>query len=40
MITTAIAAEPVATCAGDAILPDHLSWSGIQTYSQRPRKFH
>jgi len=40
MNTTAIAAEPVATCAGAAILPDHLSWSGVQTYSQCPRKFH
>jgi len=40
MNTTATAAEPVATCAGAAVLPDHLSWSGIQTYSQCPRKFH
>ncbi|MGD0093856.1 MAG: PD-(D/E)XK nuclease family protein [Planctomycetota bacterium] len=37
-MNTAIA-EPVATCAGSAVMPDHLSWSGIQTYSQCPRKF-
>jgi hypothetical protein len=40
MNTTAIAAEPVATCLRSTVLPDHLSWSGIQTYSQCPRKFH
>ena len=34
MNTTATAAAPVATCTGAAILPDHLSWSGVQTYSQ------
>ena len=40
MSATAIAAAPVATCAGAAFLPDHLSWSGIPTYSQCPRKYH
>jgi hypothetical protein len=39
MIATATAAVPVVTCAGAAILPDHLSWSGIQCYSQCPRKY-
>ncbi|MGD0090639.1 MAG: PD-(D/E)XK nuclease family protein, partial [Planctomycetota bacterium] len=40
-MNTAIA-EPVVTCTGAAavpVLPNHLSWSGIQTYSQCPRKF-
>jgi CRISPR/Cas system-associated exonuclease Cas4 (RecB family) len=40
MNATAIAAEPVATRAGPAVVPDHLSWSGLQTYSQCPRKYH
>jgi hypothetical protein len=40
MNTTVITATPVATCAGQTVLLDHLSWPGVQTYSQCPRKFH
>ncbi len=39
MSTTATAAAPVSCSAGAAVLPDHLSWSGIQCYSQCPRKY-
>ncbi|HEY3319184.1 MAG TPA: PD-(D/E)XK nuclease family protein [Planctomycetota bacterium] len=39
MIATVPAVAPVSSSAGAAALPDHLSWSGVQCYSQCPKKF-